>query len=99
MACLHVVAHSRAGWILEWSKGIHCNRSGATGEVDPWLRYLEESDWPLFEVDTTGHLPITERPGLGIRVNWAEAQKAAKEQGVVWRDEDMYLPDGTKANW
>jgi len=99
MACLHVVAQSRAGWILEWSKGIHYNRSGATGEVDPWLRYLEESDWPLFEVDVTGHLPITERPGLGIRVNWAEAQKAAKEQGVVWRDEDMYLPDGTKANW
>ncbi len=99
MACLHVVAQSRAGWILEWSKGIHYNRSGATGEVDPWLRYLVEGDWPLFEVDATGHLPITDLPGLGIRLDWAEAQKAAKEQGVIWRDEDMYLPDGTKANW
>lgn len=99
MACLHVVAQSRAGWILEWSKGIHYNRSGATGEVDPWLRYLVESDWPLFDVDATGHLPISDRPGLGIRIDWAEAQKAAKEQGVIWRDEDMYLPDGTKANW
>ena len=51
MACLHVVAQSRAGWILEWSKGIHYNASQASGAVDPWLRYLDERDWPLFEVD------------------------------------------------
>src|SRR3954451_3833647 len=42
MACLQVVVQSRAGWILEWSKGIHYNASGATGEVDPWLRFVEE---------------------------------------------------------
>ena len=98
MACLQVVAQSRAGWILEWSKGIHYNASGATGEVDPWLRYVEESDWPLFDVDASGHLPITDRPGLGVNMNWREIQQAAKT-GVVWRDEDMSLPDGTRANW
>ena len=98
MACLQVVAQSRAGWILEWSKGIHYNASGATGEVDPWLRYVEESDWPLFDVDASGHLPITDRPGLGVNMNWNEIQRAA-ETGVVWRDENMSLPDGTRANW
>jgi galactonate dehydratase len=98
MACLQVVAQSRAGWILEWSKGIHYNASGATGEVDPWLRYIEECDWPLFEVDATGHLPITERPGLGVKMNWKEIQQASAA-GVVWRDENMFLPDGTRANW
>jgi galactonate dehydratase len=98
MACLQVVAQSRAGWILEWSKGIHYNASGATGEVDPWLRYIEPSDWPLFDVDATGHLPITDRPGLGVNMNWKEILKAGKA-GVVWRDENMTLPDGTRANW
>ncbi len=98
MACLQVVAQSRAGWILEWSKGIHYNASGATGEVDPWLRYVEQSDWPLFDVDASGHLPITDRPGLGVNMNWKEIQRAAGT-GVVWRDEDMSLPDGTRANW
>ncbi len=98
MACLQVVAQSRAGWILEWSKGIHYNASGATGEVDPWLRYVEPSYWPLFDVDASGHLPITDRPGLGVNMNWKEIQRAA-ETGVVWRDEDMSLPDGTRANW
>ena len=98
MACLHVVAQSRAGWILEWSKGIHYNASGATGEVDPWLRYLDERDWPMFDVDSDGHLPVPETPGLGIRVNWAEVQRAAKT-GVTWRDELMQFPDGTVSNW
>ena len=98
MACLHVVAQSRAGWILEWSKGIHYNASGASGEVDPWLRYLDERDWPMFDVDADGHLPIPETPGLGIRVNWAEVEKAAKT-GVTWRDELMRFPDGTISNW
>ena len=98
MACLHVVAQSRAGWILEWSKGIHYNASGATGEVDPWLRYLDERDWPMFDVDADGHLPIPETPGLGIRVNWAEVEKAAKT-AVTWRDELMQFPDGTISNW
>jgi L-alanine-DL-glutamate epimerase-like enolase superfamily enzyme len=98
MACLQVVAQSRAGWILEWSKGIHYNASQATGEVDPWLRYIEQSDWPLFEVDSTGHLAITDRPGLGVNMNWKEIQKASKVE-VVWRDENMSLPDGTRANW
>jgi galactonate dehydratase len=98
MACLQVVATSRAGWILEWSKGIHYNASQATGEVDPWMRFIEEEDWPLFDVDDTGHLPVTERPGLGVRINWAEVKRAA-EAPVLWRDQAMYLDDGTKANW
>ncbi|MCW3052470.1 MAG: Mandelate racemase/muconate lactonizing protein [Chthonomonadales bacterium] len=98
MACLHVVAQSRAGWILEWAKGIHYNASGATGDVDPWLRFVAESDWPLFEVDETGHLPISDLPGLGVTIDWAEVQRAAKN-GVIWRDMEMSLPDGTKANW
>ena len=98
MACLHVVAQSRAGWILEWSKGIHYNASGATGEVDPWLRYVEESNWPMFDVDDTGHLPVPDAPGLGVRIDWEEVKRAAESE-VVWRDEAMYLPDGTKANW
>lgn len=98
MACLHVVVQCRAGWILEWSKGIHYNASGATGDVDPWLRYLDEKDWPMFDVDDSGHLTVPETPGLGIRINWDEVQKAAKTP-VVWRDEAMYLPDGTLANW
>jgi galactonate dehydratase len=98
MACLHVVAQSRAGWILEWSKGIHYNASGATGEVDPWLRYVEESNRPMFDVDDTGHLPVPDAPGLGVRIDWEEVQRAAQTE-VVWRDEAMSLPDGTKANW
>lgn len=98
MACLHVVAQSRAGWILEWSKGIHYNASGATGEVDPWLRYVDESQWNEFEVDAGGHLAITERPGLGLAVNWKEVRHALKA-GVTWRDEAMSLPDGTRSNW
>jgi galactonate dehydratase len=98
MACLHVVAQSRAGWILEWSKGIHYNAAGATGEVDPWLRYIDERDWPMFEVDETGHLRVTNAPGLGVRINWHEVQCAAKT-GSRWRDESMFLPDGTQANW
>jgi galactonate dehydratase len=98
MACLHVVAQSRAGWILEWSKGIHYNSAGATGEVDPWLRYLDERDWPMFVVDDSGHLRVPETPGLGIRVNWAEVQRAAGT-GAAWRDERMTLADGTISNW
>lgn len=98
MACLHVVVQCRAGWILEWSKGIHYNASGATGEADPWLRYLDERDWPMFEVDADGHLAVPETPGLGIRVNWAEVERAARTP-VAWRDELMHLPDGTVSNW
>ncbi|MBV8818173.1 MAG: galactonate dehydratase [Acidobacteriaceae bacterium] len=98
MACLQVVAQSRAGWILEWSKGIHYNASGATGGIDPWLRYVDERDWPKFEVDQDGHLTVPEDPGLGVEINWAEVMEAAKT-GSVWRDELMFLPDGTKANW
>ena len=98
MACLHVVAQSRAGWILEWAKGIHYNASGASGDRDPWLRYVAESDHALFTLDSSGHLPIAERPGLGIEIDWQEAERAAK-QGVVWRDEEMSLADGTMTNW
>ena len=98
MACLQVVAQCRAGWILEWSKGIHYNSSGASGAADPWLRYLDERDWPLFEVDESGHLAVPSTPGLGIRVNWDEVQKAARVP-VSWRDESMFLPDGTLSNW
>jgi len=98
MACLQVVVQSRAGWILEWSKGIHYNASGATGEVDPWLRYIEESNRGQFELDSEGHLPVSGLPGLGVKINWAEVRTAA-EQGVVWRDQEMALGDGTIANW
>jgi galactonate dehydratase len=98
MACLHVVAQSRAGWILEWSKGIHYNASQATGEADPWLRYLDESNWPMFEVDAEGHLAIPDKPGLGIEVNWSEVLRASSDE-VIWRDEAMELPDGARANW
>ena len=98
MACLQVVVQSRAGWILEWSKGIHYNASQATGEVDPWLRYIEEADWGQFELDPDGHLRVPELPGLGVRINWVEVERAAKA-GVVWRDATMSLDDGTFANW
>lgn len=99
MACLHVVAQSRAGWILEWSKGIHYNASQAEGgSVDPWMRYINREHWPLFDVDSEGHLPITDLPGLGVSINWDEVTKAAQVP-VTWRDQDMYLPDGTQANW
>ncbi len=98
MASMQVVAQSRAGWILEWSKGIHYNAFAATGRMDPWLRYIEERDWPRFETDDTGHLPLTELPGLGIRLDWNEVLKGAAE-GTRWRDELMEFPDGTKANW
>ena len=98
MACLHVVAQSRAGWILEWSKGIHYNASGATGEVDPWLRYVDERDRAWFTLDAGGHLPLPAQPGLGVRIDWEEVQRAARTP-VEWRDEAMHLPDGTRANW
>lgn len=98
MASMHVVAASRAGWIMEWSKGIHYNASGATGEVDPWLKYLDERDWPMFDLDAGGHLAIPDAPGLGIRVDWSEVLKASKTP-VEWRDQRMELPDGLRANW
>lgn len=98
VASLHVVAQSPAGWIMEWSKGIHYNAHGATGDVDPWLRYLAESDWPAFDPDDSAHIAVPEKPGLGIAVNWSEVERAAKE-GTNWRDIAMYLPDGTHANW
>jgi galactonate dehydratase len=98
MACLQVVAQSRAGWILEWSKGIHYNASGASGEVDPWLRYIEGSNRGQFELDSEGHLPVSGLPGLGVKIDWKEVQRAAN-QGVVWRDQEMTLGDGTIANW
>jgi galactonate dehydratase len=98
MACLQVVVGSRAGWILESSKGIHYNASGAKGGVDPWLRYLKESCWGQFELDKLGHMKVPDGPGLGIEVNWDEIVKAS-EEGVAWRDIEMKLPDGTSANW
>lgn len=98
MACLQVVAGSRAGWILEWSKGIHYNASGATAGQDPWMRYISEENWPAFDLDRDGHLQIPSAPGLGVEINWAEVLRAA-EQGVSWRDEKMYLGDGTSSNW
>ncbi len=98
LASLHVVAQCRAGWIMEWAKGIHYNVHGAEGDVDPWLRYIDERDRALFEPDAEGHLPVPEAPGLGVRLNWAEVQRAARA-GVTWRDQTMYLPDGTLANW
>lgn len=98
MACLHVVVTSRAGWILEWSKGLHYNVSGATASVDPWLRYIVESQWPQFDVDAGGHLALPTGPGLGVDIDWNEILKAA-EHGVSWRDERMELGDGTRANW
>lgn len=98
MACLHAVAPSRAGWILEWSKGIHYNVHGAKGEGDPWLRYVDEGDWALFNVDEGGHLALPPGPGLGVRIHWAEVERAAQE-GTTWRDQAMDLPDGLRANW
>lgn len=98
LACLQVVVTSRAGWILEWSKGIHYNASGATGDVDPWLRYVEEEQWPEFGLDKDGHLSLPTRPGLGVAINWKEVVKAG-ERGSSWRDEKMTLNDGTRANW
>ena len=98
MGCLHAVAPSRAAWILEWSKGIHYNAHGAKGEGDPWLRYVDRRDWALFELDEGGHLALPPGPGLGVRVDWEEVQRAAAE-GVTWRDQAMDLPDGLRANW
>jgi galactonate dehydratase len=98
VASLHVVAQSPAGWIMEWSKGIHYNTHGASGPVDPWLRYLSESDWPAFDMDDSAHIAVPDKPGLGIDVNWAEVERASKE-GTDWRDIAMYLPDGTHVNW
>jgi galactonate dehydratase len=98
MASLQVVAQCRAGWILEWSKGIHYNAWEAGGGADPWLRYVEERQWAEFTLDPGGHLQVTERPGLGIDVNWAEVERA-RGSGESWRDETMYLDDGTLANW
>jgi galactonate dehydratase len=97
-ASLQVVAQSRAGWILEWSKGIHYNAHGASGELDPWLRYVDERDWPLFDVDATGHLSVPEAPGLGVRFNWDEIRRA-DGTGESWKDIEMRLEDGTIANW
>ena len=98
MACLQVVVQSRAGWILEWAKGIHYNAHGATGTVDPWLRFIHRDDWARFEVDADGHLPVTNTPGLGVRIDWDEVLKA-DGTGESWKDEEMRLPDGTLANW
>lgn len=97
-ASLHIVAQSPSGWIMEWSKGIHYNAHGANAGADPWLRYLEESTWPMFDADDSAHITVPDAPGLGISVNWPEVQRAAAE-GSTWRDIAMHLPDGTLANW
>ena len=52
----------------------------------------------MFDVDDTGHLPVPDAPGLGVRIDWEEVQRAAQTE-VVWRDEAMSLHDGTRANW
>jgi len=49
-------------------------------------------------LDGDGHLAVPALPGLGVRINWGEVQRAAKT-GVVWRDAAMSLNDGTIANW
>ena len=99
MACLQVVVHSTAGWILEWSKGIHYNAHGALAdEVDPWLRFVEAGSRAMFDVDADGHLAVPETPGLGVAIDWASVS-AADGSGLSWRDETMRLPDGTLANW
>ena len=98
MACLQVVVSTTAGWILEWSKGIHYNSSGATTGVDPWMRYIEEKDWPLFKLDQDGHLKVPAGPGLGFNIDWKQVTIATK-QGIEWHDQEMSLPDGTIANW
>ena len=98
MACLHVVVQCRAGWILEWSKGIHYNAHGATGELDPWLRFVDPVDWPKFDLDPDGHLQVPEVPGLGVTMDW-NAVVEADGTGESWKDEEMRLADGTLANW
>lgn len=97
MACLQVMATSRAAWILEWSKGIHYNSSGA-GSVDPWMRFIDSATWKNFELDKEGHLKIPDAPGLGLSIDWSEVINASK-QGVIWRDQQMFLNDGTISNW
>ena len=62
------------------------------------MRYISEENWPAFDLDRDGHLQIPSAPGLGVEINWAEVLRAA-EQGVSWRDEKMYLGDGTSSNW
>ena len=98
MACLHTVVTSRAGWILEWSKGIHYNAAGADPGIDPWLRYLDPADHDQFILDAEGHVSLPRGPGLGIKVDWAAVQRATGNPSL-WRDENMSLPDGTQANW
>jgi len=49
-------------------------------------------------VDRDGHLAVPDAPGLGVRIDWSEVQRAAGT-GESWKDEEMRLPDGTLANW
>jgi len=55
-------------------------------------------DRPHFDVDRDGHLAVPDAPGLGVRIDWSEVQRAAGT-GESWKDEEMRLPDGTLANW
>ena len=95
MASLQVVAQSRAGWILEWSKGIHYNSFGAKGSVDPWMRYIAESGLAAvrYRRDRPSARHRTPGPGRGHRLGGSAAGRRGRHEvarpadGIARRDE------------
>lgn len=88
-ACLQVDFVSHNAFIQEQSMGIHYNRDNDV------LDYLVDQG-PLQIKD--GHLPLLEKPGLGIEINEdfviEQAEKFKGWKNPIWRHED-----GSIAEW
>jgi galactonate dehydratase len=88
-ACLQLAANAPNVAIQEMSLGIHYNVG------HDLLEFLTDKE-VLTPVD--GHLPIPEKPGLGITIDEA-AVRAAHAEGHRWRNPIWRQKDGSFAEW
>ena len=95
LACIHAVAHSRAGFIQESSWGIHYSLN-AQGVDTAFTDYL--LDPSVLTLDANGCLKVPTKPGLGIELNW-EAVRAAGRAGIPWQERGPIAPDGSRLRW
>ena len=88
-ACLQLAACTPNVAIQEMSLGIHYNVG------HDLLNFCTNKD-ALTPVD--GHLPIPEKPGLGVTIDEAGVREAHKDRHR-WRNPVWRLPDGSFAEW
>jgi len=68
------------------------------GEIDPLSFIILQAEAVNPRLKKLCHFLLEYRLPQCANIDWAEVQCAAKV-GVTWRDMEMSLPDGTKANW